>query len=199
MKLRRKKNNRISTIDRGRRLLVSRRDQEALEFLEGATKKYPEDAEIRLLYATLLLEFRPDDVATEAAKAIELAPDDPIILVRAGGLLLNREKYDAARSCLEHARELAKPDFILMAGLLNREGILALASDDFPLADEKLRAAVEREPTSGPFACDLVRVMAVRGRQAEAVDFIDQALPRVAEKDELERLRKKLLSDVGSA
>ena len=137
MKIRNRKNHQdlATTIECGRKLLVSERHQQALEFLEQAVQAFPEDAEVRLLYATVLLEFRPADVGAEASKAVELCPDDPVILVRAGGLLLNRGQLDAARSCFKQARELAGPDFVLMPGLLNREGLLAIQDRDFDLAE----------------------------------------------------------------
>ncbi|HYH53760.1 MAG TPA: tetratricopeptide repeat protein [Solirubrobacterales bacterium] len=182
----------VATIECGRRLLVSERHQETLKFLEKAIQVFPEDAEVRLLYATVLLDLRPADVAAEASKAVELGPDDPVILVRAGGLLLNRGQLDAARSCFKQARETVGPDFLLMPGLLNREGLLAIQDRDFDLAEEKLSAAVESEPTSEPFANDLARLLASRGRLTEAVEVVDQALQQVKKKGDLERLRTKL-------
>jgi hypothetical protein len=61
--------------------------------------------------ASILLASRPNDVAAEAAKAVELGPDDPVIQVRAGHLLRGRGEIDTARACGRRARELAGPDF----------------------------------------------------------------------------------------
>ena len=194
MKIRNRNNQDLAAaIERGRRLLLSGEHRGALKFLEEAVQEFPEDAELRLLYATILLEFRINEVATEASRAAELGSDDPIILVRAGGFLLNRGALDAARSCFERAREMAGPDFLLMPGLLNREGLLGILDRNFELAEEKLSAAVKSEPTSESFANDLARLLASRGRLAEAVEVVDQALPMVKEKDDLERLRSKLV------
>jgi Flp pilus assembly protein TadD len=184
-----------AAIHRGRRLLSEERDQENLEFLEEAVQRFPKDAEIRVLYATALLPFRPDEVASEAAKAVELSPDDPVTLLRAGSLMLGRRQLDTARSYLRRARELVGPDFVLMSGLLNEEGVLAVLDGDFPLAEEKLVGAFEGDPESEPFAVDLVKLLATLGRRAEAVEVIDQALPRVKKKDRLERLREELVGD----
>lgn len=157
-------------------------------------QEFPDDAEVQLLYATILLEFRPDDVGSEVTKAVELAPDDPIILVRAGSILLGRGRRDTARSCFARARELVAPDFLLMSGLLNGEGVLAMLDEDYEFAEIKLRAAVESDPTSGPFASDLVRLLAVLGRREEALEVADQALARADQKHDLEGLRRKLAS-----
>jgi Flp pilus assembly protein TadD len=99
-KLRNKKQKELAAaIARGRELRELGRDpDQALEFLEEAIQRFPEDHELRLLNATILMALRPDDVAVEAAKAAELAPDDPATLVRAGHVLLSRDR-EAARSC----------------------------------------------------------------------------------------------------
>lgn len=74
-----------ATIARARKLRELGRDpDQALEFLEEAVRRFPQDPELRLLTATVLLALRPDDVAAEVNKAAELAPDDPGTLVRQG-------------------------------------------------------------------------------------------------------------------
>lgn len=93
MKFRRRHRKELAeAIHRGGRLLSEARDEENVEFLEEATQRFPDNAELQLLYATALLPFRPDDVASEAAKAVILSPDDPVILVRAASLMLNRDQ-----------------------------------------------------------------------------------------------------------
>jgi predicted Zn-dependent protease len=78
-------------------LLATQKKQEAMEFLGEAVQQFPDDPDIRLLYASILLGFSPDKVAAEAARAVELAPDDPVILVRAGHLMLSRREFKTAR------------------------------------------------------------------------------------------------------
>jgi Flp pilus assembly protein TadD len=199
MKKRNKKRGRATAIDQARRLLVSGHHQEALEFLEKGVQEFPNDAEIRLLYATVLLPFRPEDVAAQVTQAAELAPSDPVILVRAGGLMLGRRHLDAARLYLKGAREHADTNFVLMPALLNHEGCLALLDQEVELAEEKLSAAVEREPTSEPFACDLARVLAVQGRYTEAIEAIDRALEQAKTRENLERLRTKLINEISKS
>jgi HEAT repeat protein/Tfp pilus assembly protein PilF len=181
-----------AAVQQGRRLFSAGREQETFDFLERAVKQFPDDAEIRWLYAAILLAFRPDDVAQQAAKAVELAPNDPSILVRAGGLLLNRGQVEEARVCVARANELAEPDFVLMPGLENLNGLLADHEGKDDLAEEKLRSAVKREPDNGPFAIDLARYLASRERRSEAVDVIDQALMRTGRREDLERVRAEI-------
>lgn len=181
-----------ATIDEGRKLLAEQREQEAFEFLKEAVQQFPKDAEVRLLYASILAAFQPDDVAAEAAKAVELAPSDPVILVRAAHLVLDREDLETAHSYAARANEVAEPDFVLMSGLINLNGRLAARNGEDELAEEKLRSAVERDPSFAAFAMDLAKFLAARNRQAEAVGVLDEALKHGKYMDDLKRLRTEI-------
>jgi len=163
-----------------------------MNYLDEMVGRFPENPEIRLLYASILLIFRPDDVAVEAAKAIELGPDDPTILVRAAHLLFNRGEVDLARTAVTRAGELVEPDFVLMSGLVNIEGLLAARDGRVDVAEEKLRSAVRVDPAFSHFAVDLAQFLSWRGRQAEAIAVIDEALPYAKEEGDLQRLRVEL-------
>lgn len=198
MKFRRHQKELDRAISHAGRLLSERRDHENLEFLEEAIQRFPDNAEIRLLYATALLASQPDEVASEVVKAVDLSPNDPTILVRAASLMLNRDETEAARSYAERARELAEPNFVLEGGLARLEGIFASFDNNYELAEKKLRFAVKTDPEFYTFVRDLARVLQARGRQAEAIEVIDQALPRVKKKENLERLRRELLQGTSS-
>jgi Flp pilus assembly protein TadD len=188
-----------ATIARGRELRKLGRDpEEALEFLKQAVTRFPEDPELRLLCATVLLAIRPDDVTAEASKAAELAPDDPATLVRAGHLLLGSRDREAAQSCAARAGELAKPDFVLMAGLDNLNGLLAAFRGDDDLAEEKLRSAVVREPDNEPFAKNLAVFLAERGRLQEGAEVLDDVLTHVNGTDGLKLMRDRMAREANS-
>jgi Flp pilus assembly protein TadD len=144
------------------------------------------------------LGLRPDDVAAEAVKAVELAPDDPATLMRAGHVLLGRDRV-AARSCASRANELAKPDFVLMGGLDNLNGLLAAFAGEDELAEEKLRSAVDREPSSESFAKNLAVFLAERGRLQEGAEVLDEAIKHIEHKDELERMRDRMAAEAASS
>lgn len=200
MKFKRRKQKELATdINRGRELRKAGRDQEALDFLEGAVQRFPEDPELRLLYATILLGFRPNDVCAEAAKAAELAPDDPAVLVRAGHLLLGSGDRKAARSCAARANELVQPDFILMAGLDDLNGSLAVLAGEEELAEEKLRSAINREPDNERFVRHLAVFFAERGRLEDGVAVLDEGLKHVEKTDELERMRSRMASEAAAS
>jgi len=198
LKGRKRKKELAAAIDRGRKLLVARNYKETLLFLEKAVQRFPDDAELRLLLASILLRFRPDDAASEAAKAVALAPDDPRILVRAGGLMLSRGEIEAARACADRANQIVQPDFVLMSSLLNLYGLLAALGGEDDLAEEKLRSAFARDPMYSMFAVDLANFLASRHRQTEAIAVIDDALVHAEEKEDLWHLREQLAGS-GSA
>jgi Tfp pilus assembly protein PilF len=189
----------IGAIEHGRRLLVDREYEDARNFLEGALQRFPKDAEIRMLYATILLEFRPNDVASEAAKAVDLDQDNPAILVSGGQLLLKRGRIEDAQKCATRARERATANFALLPSLLNLEGNLAVFEKDYDLAEEKLRAAVECDPAGVPFATELAKFLRARGRRAEALAVIARTLELSPGKEEdLVRLQAQIASEIGS-
>jgi Flp pilus assembly protein TadD len=193
MKIRRRNEKELTAaIDRGRRLLATRQEQEAFEYLQVAVQRFPKDPEIRLLYASILLAFQLDEVAGEAAKAVELAPNDPVILVRAAHLLLNRGDVEAARSCAARANDLVQPGFVLMSALVNLNGRLAALDGEDDLAEENLRSAMENEPSYSSFAVELARFLARRDRVPEAVAVINEALKHARDKDHLECVRSEI-------
>lgn len=193
IKGRKQKKERAAAIQRGRKLLATQQVQEGHTFLQEAVQRFPDDPEIRLLYASILLAIRPSDVAAEAAKAVELGPDDPVILVRAAHLLLGRGEVEAARAHLNRAKKRVKPGFILMSGVVNLEGRLAAVDGRDDLAEKKFRAAVASDPALPALAIDLAGFLANQGRQEEALEVLDDALTHTEAKDELKRIRAEIV------
>lgn len=184
------RNQRLTeAVEQGHRLVRARDDQATFEFLEKAVREFPEDPEIRLLYAVILLALRPDDVGEEAAKAVELGCNDAGSLVRAASLLVFARRWDEVRSCVARANELAEPGFVLQAGLDNLNAILAGMDHEFERAEKLFRSATEKDPSN---AYDFAKFLAWRKRDAEALAVIDEALTQVTYKDSLEELRAKV-------
>jgi Flp pilus assembly protein TadD len=178
--------------DRALRLLAQKRRQEAHDFLEQAVQQFPDDPEIRMQYATTLLEIRPDDAAPELIKAIELDPKDPIRLTGAAGILFKMGDVETARSYATHAKELAPDDFLFMPELICLDGHFAALEDNDELAEENFRLAVVREPSNAIVAVDLAQFLSERGRRAEALEVIDEAMARTENKEPLQRLQAEL-------
>lgn len=183
----------LAAVDRSRRLLLEGRHEENCGLLQDAVRRFPNDAEIRLLYATTLLDARPDAVAQEAVKATELGRDNPRILVRAAHLLLTCGRVEEARRSATRAKELIGPEFVLMSDLINLEGLLAECDRQDDLAESKLQLAVESQPANGPFAIHLARFLVSRGRRDEAREVIDRALKLTKKPDNLERVRSEIV------
>ncbi|MGN6664280.1 MAG: hypothetical protein ACTHK6_08795 [Solirubrobacterales bacterium] len=199
LRKRKEKKELATAIERGRFLISAREEKEAYDFLSKAVESFPRDPEIRLLHATILLAFRPGDVAAEAAKAVELGPDDPLILVRAGHLLLGRGDRASARSCAVRATELSKPDFFLMPSLMHLNGSLAALDGEDEVAEENLRSAIASEPNREPWVRHLAVFLAERGRLQEGAEVLDEALNHVKKKDEIERMRDRMMAEAGDS
>ena len=181
-------------IEKAQRLLGNRQFEEALAFLQVVVEQFPDDPEIRLLYATSLLAVPNADVAGEIIKAIGLDLDDPVRLIRAAAMLFDLGELSVARSYAEHAAKRAPVDFIFLPELTNLAGRLEALQGDDALAEEALRAAVEVGPRREAFARDLAVFLAARGRMQEAIATIDTALSLTSEIEELERLREKIVA-----
>jgi Flp pilus assembly protein TadD len=106
-----------ATIEHAKRLLASRRYDEFLAFTERALARFPNDPEIRLLYATAIMSSRPDEAAWEAATAVSLDKENPNLAFRAAHVLFACGQYDAAETYAAHVRSIAPPDFIFTAEL----------------------------------------------------------------------------------
>lgn len=156
-KARKQKREPAAAIDRGRKLHVSGHPEETFEFLQKAIRQFPDDPELRLLYATILLVFKPEDVAAEASKAVDLSPHDPLILVRAAHLMLHMGNHEGARSYAARANELAQPDFVRISGLISLNGLIAALDGEDDIAEERLRLAMKEEPRYSNFAVNLAK------------------------------------------
>lgn len=185
---------RQSVIRRAQRLLADGRDAENLQLLERAVTRFPEDPEIRLLYATALVPFRPGEAPWQAATAIQLDPDSPSRLTRAASLLFHLGELAPAKSYAARASWLAPDDFKLEAGLSNVVGMIAAVQGDDALAERALREAAESEPQHDVYARDLATFLAERNRTADAISVIDRAIALARDSRKLNALRTKLVS-----
>jgi tetratricopeptide (TPR) repeat protein len=199
IKKRRHKKELSAAIAHSRRFLAEGRHEENLQYLEGGVaERFSDDAEIRLLYGTVLLGPRPKAGLLEISKAIELDPSDPEKLTRAAHIMYDMKQFGQARTYMNRAKELAPEEFVLGPELLALESNFAALDGNDKLAEEGLRSAVEREPKMGGLAVDLARFLANRGRREEALGVIDEALKRTEDAKYLKRLRAEILEEDGS-
>jgi tetratricopeptide (TPR) repeat protein len=178
-------------------LLTTEREPEAFEFLGEAVKQFPDDAKLHLLFASILLLFRPEDVVAEASLAVDLGHDDPGILVRAGHLVFSRGEIELARDWARRANEVADPDFLQRGGLENLYGRLAVVDGERDVAESWFRSAVKRDPAFPSFAEDLAQFLKNQGRTEEALKVVDNAIAQVGERDNLKKIRDELVDSSG--
>lgn len=169
-----------SAIGEARRL-QSEGASEAEAYTARAVQEFPRDPELRLAYATALAASTPEQARTEALKAAELDPGDPIRLARLGRVLVDLDARDAARSCVERATKLPPPANVAVAKVVasqlsNVRGVVAAFEGDHVLAEKALRAAYDADPDAWVFAKDLAAFLGSRGRFDEALQVIDRAL-----------------------
>lgn len=157
-----KKRDTWPTIQRGRELLVAGSQDEARAYLAEAVDRFPDSAEIRLLYASTLLAIRPENGVREVRTAIELDPDEPNRLARAADLMFSMARSDESREYASRARELGGSDFLFSPELTRLEADFALQDGDEEAAEKGYRRAVELEPENEALAADLAKFLARR-------------------------------------
>lgn len=86
-----------------------------------------------------------------------------------------------------------------MGDLDNLNGLLAAFAGEDDLAEEKLRAAVDKEPNNEPFARNLAVFLAERGRLREGAEVLDEALKHVEKKDEIVGMRDRMAAEAAGS
>lgn len=181
--------------ERSHRLLKERRDQENLALLEGAVARFPEDPEVRLLYASALVPFRPQDAPAEIEVAVELASEDPWQLKRAASLMYYLSEFTASKTYLTRAAEHAGDDAVLAGEIANLAAKLAVVAGEDAMAGELFELAVSTDPHDEWFVRDLASFLAEHGRVAEALEVIELGLGRVTDSARLEALKRHLSAE----
>jgi Tfp pilus assembly protein PilF len=86
-----------------------------------------------------------------------------------------------------------------MSGLVHLDGVLAALDGEDDLAEEKLRSATASDPDNEPWAGQLAVFLAERGRLADAVEIIDEALKHVEDKTRLEQMRLRMKKEIADS
>lgn len=134
----------------GRALVLAERSSEAVDFLEEAQMRFPEDDDIQtMLLNAYTLSGRTEEAITNYAAAVQRRPEDPVMRYNYGALLLQAERYDEAIVELQHATELA-PDnsdafYNLGAAYQNRAAALNERANEMEDADAANALIAERD------------------------------------------------------
>jgi tetratricopeptide (TPR) repeat protein len=177
---------RSAAVERARRLIGAEDDEEFINFARGAAERFPESAELQLMFARALRrEERPDaEVAAQAEKAATIGARNPNIQVQAGYILIDVRDVDAARRCVARAEEAGDEPFALMVDLDGLRGRIASREGEFDLAEELFRSVVRREPQWPTNWSQLARFLWARGRHEDALTVMAELLARL--RDEVE-------------
>ena len=123
---------------------------------ERAVARFPDDAGVRLEYASALLVVNPERAAREALQAVGLdRTPDAVRLTRAALLLLSLGETDAARLCAERAAAAGTTNVVVVNQIAAVRGEIAAREQDYGSAEKYLRIAHEADPSNPLFARDL--------------------------------------------
>jgi len=192
-----KKRDAWTTIQQARALISKGPDSEAYDFLNTAVRRFPDNAEIRLLYASVVLPTHPEEGVLEVVKAVELEPNEPNRLARAADLIYSMGHIELAREYASAARDYGGTNFLFSPELTRLEADLALRDGDKNAAESGYRSAVQLEPHNEALSLSLAKFLAKQGRRGEAVQELERALRVGTEEsgvqgDELARLRDEI-------
>jgi tetratricopeptide (TPR) repeat protein len=187
-----------AAVERARRLILEDRNEELIAFSKDAARRFPESAELQLMFARgLRRDERSDaDVAAQAAKAATIGARDPSIQVQAGYILIDAGDIEAARQCVARAQESADEHFVFAVDLDGLRGRIAAREGEFAEAEDLFRSVVRREPQWPGNWTQLARFLWARGRNQEALTVIAESLSRLRDENDESSGRRK---DIESA
>jgi tetratricopeptide (TPR) repeat protein len=168
---------------------------------ERAVARFPDDAGVRLEYASALLDSNPERAAREALQAVGLdRTPDAVRLTRAALLLLPLGETDAARSCAERAAAAGPTNVVVVNQIAAVRGEIAAREQDYGSAEKYLRIAHEADPSNALFARDLARVILASDdqdhRATDAMAIIDRTLTLAPNQSHAEREGRRLLEQL---
>lgn len=189
---------RAAAIERARKLIREDRSEDFIAFSRDAARRFPESAELQLMFARGLRhsEWPDEEVAAQAEKAVTIGARDPDIQVQAGYVLIDSDDVEAARACVARAEESAGEHFNLAVDLDGLKGRIAARDGEFAKAEELFRSVLSREPQWPLNWNQLARFLWARGRNEEALTVIAESLSRLRDEDGRSRGRRK---DIESA
>lgn len=179
-------------LERSDELARADRHQENLALLTDALGQHPDEPEVALRAAAAY--HGEDDGQTERLPrhAVALAPDDPIVLTRAGFMMLDLGLTDQALEWSRHAQERADADFPLVFDLVHLGGKIALARDEPEVAERLLRLAFENQPETLGHGRYLAALLEAQSRDEEALEVVEEALVHRPEDRDLDVRRIRL-------
>ena len=156
------------------------REQLALETLNAAVGKHPDNAMLLSLRASLFLQNQQPSLAlADLNRAVDLDPRDPILLTNRAQALRQFERNDDAKRDLDHAIEL---DQKFVAAYFNR-GSLHFEEEKYDLALLDFNRCVELDPMAAAGYFNRASTFEALGERERAIDDLQQFLSLAPEEN----------------
>jgi len=140
--------------------------------LRHAEGRFPDDPDVQLGLADVLLADVGPHASAQVRRAAALSFGDPWRLTRAAEQLLEIGDLVASAALVVDAAALLPEEFEHAAQLAHLIGRLAEADGDDASAQEMFEAALDCEPANPRFCGTLVRFLAERGRAQRAAEIL---------------------------
>jgi len=173
------------------RALREDRWDEQLSLMRRATQRFPHNAEFAYRLAAANAASAPTKARVHAARAVDLAPADPLIVGRCASLMYDVAEYDLAERYVRKTIPIAGDDFPLLADMLHLIGKLAVRKENDEIAEQYLSLGFELEPGSLGHADFLATLFVKQGRLDEASTVVARGLAeRAPDHDRLVAIRE---------
>lgn len=169
----------------------------ASRLVARVNKRCGRDPDCHLEAALATLEPWPDLAKEYLRQAVEVAPEDPVILTQAASLSFYHREFESARRWLEAAKRHAPPGFVFENDLVWLEGRLASLRGDDDLALHALSRAFEQDPEGVDVGRALAEFHASRGRPIEGLEVALEALAHRPNDPALGRTKARILEHLG--
>lgn len=183
-------------IAKGRRLEQpdgqSARD-EASRFLGQAVQAFPRSARLRMMLGVALSEIDRNRANDQFAEAVQLCPEDPVVLTEAASHMASIGNARGAEAVVQRVVEIAPPDFAYQSVVENVLGRVADHHGRDDEAERHLRRALDLEPGDQVSAATLMRFLCSRGRVDEATAVVDEGPPSLRASEFLQGVRAELI------
>lgn len=161
--------------------------------MSGLAERWPEEAHLSLRLATMNASVdRPDAAARYVRRAIDLAPDDFLVRLRAVDMLRDADPEEA-RDMLEQCRRRLKEDAdlrVFQPDLDPMEALLVYDEDDPAPAIVLFEAAFKAEPDGVGIGADLALAYATVDRTSDALDVVAKALEHRRDDERLLKVQR---------
>lgn len=172
------------------RLVDGGRHLEAVALMRAAVTRFPDDPEVCLRAALVVLETDPESSRLWARTAAENVPGDPGMQFRAATALFNAGDLHEAWAAATKAARVGGEDFPLLPELLHLMGrITADGNGDPAYAETAMREAFEAAPEVLDHGAYLAAFLAERGRVRSATEVVRTALVHHPENSYLHELQ----------